>query len=160
MPISFKLLKDFLGLKVEDSRMFLNLLRSKVGLGSEGLFCREERLLVMDKDKGQLMGDSKVIAKKTNIKKRKASCSRGVNSLAGLNRSADSKGLVFGLIELNFHKNSKVKGVGKDGEVLDKGVASLAKGVGKHGVVFDKCVASLIGCLDRNHRIDNRNVKV
>ncbi|KAK3204151.1 hypothetical protein Dsin_018197 [Dipteronia sinensis] len=46
IPVSFEWLKDFLGLKVEDSRMFLNLLRdeemsdpqylSKVGLEAEG----------------------------------------------------------------------------------------------------------------------------
>ena len=87
MLVSFEWLKDFLGLKVEDSSKFFNLLldkevldpqyRSKVDLGSEGLFCREKRELAMDKDKGQLMGDRK----KTDIKQRKANV-RGVNSLA------------------------------------------------------------------------------
>ncbi|KAI9196241.1 hypothetical protein LWI28_022195 [Acer negundo] len=89
--------------EVEDSSKFLNLLpdeevsdpqyKSKVDLGSEGLFCREEKELAIAKYKGQL------ISKKTNIKQMKAN-GRGVNSLVEktvFNGSTHIKGLVFGL---------------------------------------------------------------
>ncbi|KAK1575973.1 hypothetical protein Q3G72_009827 [Acer saccharum] len=138
-------------------------LLSKVDLGSEGLFCREERELAMDKDKGQLMGDKKVTTKKTDIKLRKAN-GRGVNSLAGkavFNGPADTKGLVFGLTRKAVFEGvvstgkAGIEAGGIESKKRSKKVSksidrvqnflknSKAEGIRKNGEVLDKGETSL-----------------